>query len=251
MLGFVLMLRVLPCILRTSCVLALTLAFAPTSQATIIYQTGFESPFVLGSLSGQQGWSNSGTQFQIQNTRVQSGTQALELVNAPGGSNPFRAISYNSADNPETLVVAEWDFWVDSGTTQTMGVNLFRGDGLELITAMDLRGGRVALIVFSASGVPVTRTSFASDTWNRYRVEIDFSSTAVTAYLNNTLIGSGFIPFSSLGFLQFGATGGSSGVFFDNLSITSTTPNVVPEPGTWAMLAAGLAGLTLLRRRRA
>jgi hypothetical protein len=238
------MLRVLPCILRTSFVLALTFALAPTSQATVIYQTGFESPFTLGEFGGQQGWSNfGGTRFRIQNTRVQSGSQALEVVNATGQWSPFRAISYNSVGNPETFVVAEWDFWVNTDTTQVVSVNLYSEGAPQLsFTAMNFTDGSVRAF-FSAS------TPVAPDTWNRYRVEIDFSSTAVTAYLNNTLIGSGFFPSSSLGLVQFSANAGAGGVFFDNLSITSTAP--IPEPSTWAMLAAGLAGLTLLRRRQA
>jgi hypothetical protein len=47
------------------------------------------------------------------------------------------------------------------------------------------------------------------------------------------------------------AQGGLADLAFDNLSVNYRTPGVIPEPGAWAFLLAGVVPLALRLRRRA
>jgi hypothetical protein len=250
MLGSLLMLRVLRSSLSCLFVFALTVALAPTSQATVIYQTGFESPFTVGAIGGQQGWINTdinATRYRIQNSVVKDGTQAFQVAQSTAGSNVVREIGpYNPVGNSETLVVLELDFLLGAVSNAIGNLNLYDPTGNIVFRAMNFADGGVRLVPQDDA------TSVTRETWNRYRVELDFDSSTATAYLNGVLLTTSPtkpLNIPSIGYLQFGFNGGPGGIFIDNLSITSTEP--VPEPGTWAMLAAGLAGLTLLRRRQA
>lgn len=69
-------------------VCALLLSVAPSAQAEVIYQTGFEpTTFAPGTLTGQDGWQDFPPDpgGVVQTTTVAGGTQAVQLSLASGG----------------------------------------------------------------------------------------------------------------------------------------------------------------------
>jgi hypothetical protein len=70
-------------------------------------------------------------------------------------------------------------------------------------------------------------------------------------------LGNNFCPFVAAG-VSFAGTarsvsfaGVANQIVFDDVTFGSATPGqVIPEPGTWALLAAGLAGVAAVARRR-
>jgi len=47
-----------------------------------------------------------------------------------------------------------------------------------------------------------------------------------------------------------GVAGGTNSVYYDNISVTFGAATAVPEPGTLALMASGLIGVGLIRRRK-
>jgi len=237
--------------------LTLLLGGAGRVAADVIYQTGFENPpFVLGALSGQDGWSVFGVSgaATVQNTVVATGSQAAEVDASLVGAQqtgPYRIDPFDTSMSSNKVVVMQADVRLSSSTTETAWQFAALTDLAHFIGGFNvLPDGQLQLIT---PGFPLTASVVARDTWNHYEVLYDFGSDTFDVLINNTLIASNE-PFLTnetvfgLGLFDTFGSGNDQG-FLDNYSVTT-----LPEPSSLALLALGglaLAGWRRWKRKRA
>ena len=115
-------------------------------------------------------------------------------------------------------------------------------------TSITVRAGdgpnRTALTDFSTS---ITRAS-ATDIWEAtFRIDVDVSGNSISYFVNDVSLGTTEATVTDIGGVWFKTDQGDNNAFFniDNVSV------VVPEPGTYALIA-GLLGLScvMVRRRK-
>jgi hypothetical protein len=136
---------------------AVTLFIAvPQASAGIIYSTGFENPpFVLGPLTGQDGWQEFGsTAVMVENTVVKTGLQAVSVDgSATGQSGPFH-------EDPTAgpMVELQADLMLGSSTTQSGWQFAGLGSGLApFIGGIDTNAATNQMVLITA-GFPVVGT---------------------------------------------------------------------------------------------
>ena len=93
------------------------------------------------------------------------------------------------------------------------------------------------------------RTSVDSVSWQLVGSGTLIDLAGDTAALINSYTWAGAnLPLAR--WLEYRAVGGSHWSALDEINAMGAPAAAVPEPGTWAMLGAGLAGVGLLTRRR-
>lgn len=229
--------------------------FCRSARADILYQTGFESPFTLGNVNGQQGWSYYGSVSPgvIENTVYYAGTQALEFddstTSGENGNGIELSGDYNSNTDSDQIVQVSIEAYFTGDSEEVW-------DALSAFSSVGFLGQIVVNgpdAEFSTTGidgsVPIT-----FNTWNLYTLVFNYSTEQVLAYYNSTLIGSGaFASPSSTDLLEV-AVGYNNkpGVqtdtsYFDNLDVE----DIAPEPASWGLAGAALLGMVWFGRRRA
>jgi hypothetical protein len=140
---------------------ATLLAVAMPSQAQVIYSTGFEPPtYSPGPAGGQGGWSGGGV---IEDTQVQSGTQALE------GTGDFALARYVNYAVGGSTVILQSDFMnTGSDSTFQSGLALYSNTGF-LAQLYDF-GGVYYLGDYSQGTTP---QYFAPDVWHQLDIELN------------------------------------------------------------------------------
>jgi len=226
-------------------------------NAETISQVGFEKPtYSTGSLSGHNGWFNSGNVGVVENTFAFSGSQAvLYDTSARAGQYVNQDdFFYNSIHNPNQLVTVSVEayFTGDSNEVwEALGPDSSKG----FMGQIQVQDGYATfgLADSNIGAVPVT-----FDAWNQYSMVFDFSNDTEAAYINGILIGSSSfvtpgatnLTDTQIGYnSKFGRA--SDKGYFDDLSITATAvPAPVPEPADFSLVACGLlAGLGAFRGR--
>lgn len=204
--------------------------------APIVNTVGFEAPdFVLGNLSGQQGWTSSGSSGSlavVQDDFVFSGDQAVR-VDRTAASN--RRWADPVAGFPTgRFVTVSWDMAVT--VTQAAGVfgPFFGVDTYDdkdnpiavLGTlGVDATTGEV-LIQAEDTGVLIAPGPVvASDEWNHFEIELNFLNKTYRTYLNGDFV-------ASTGFVD-GSFGGDDFTDADIAAFAAAAdPASQNEPGT-------------------
>jgi len=101
---------------------------------------------------------------------------------------------------------------------------------------------------FSGATNESWQVSFGSETLSTNTVSVPNNSSS--AWESATLKLTASSASQVLSFLAIGSPNGQPPwVLLSNVTLTDASTPPIPEPGTLAMLAAGLAGLALMRRR--
>lgn len=178
---------------------------AVDAAGPILNTNGFET-YTLGDLAGQQGWFSAGSgnsTATIQQSTVLSGAQALTVQRA---ANSDRRWAVPVSGFPtQRFVVIDWDMRVSStGASSTFGP--FFG-----VEAYDASAATIGLlgslgvdattgdILYQAAGTGVlTETGMAAtfDTWNHYRIVLDFQTDQYHGFVNGTKV------INSIGFVD-------------------------------------------------
>jgi hypothetical protein len=243
---------------------------ASSAMATVGINTGFESPFTLGNIDGQQGWvavdtaNNHVTNVTISNVDPASGTQHLRLVGDPAETNDSGAkspIVPLASGTPTKTSFALKVGGVTPGPT-TGGADYF----FQLADRSNPSLGReVALMEFDFVGNIDVDTGGASlvpiGTWTpgvyaSYDISVDPSAQTITYSRNGTALFTGpTIPAASQGSdtpdqIQFVSDNFQQEGEFAHLDNLSLVP-VVPEPACAALvMATALGPARWLRGRR-
>jgi hypothetical protein len=171
------------------------------------------------------------------------------LVVPSGQSLISRAITYNSVNNPESLVRIQESFFLSATGShsiwQVLGVSGNEGFiGQLLIESNDKA-------VLGAGNGNMGSVSVTRGQWNSFELDLNFQTQRQSAYVNGVLIGQGTFanPTTSLGLVGFGVNNlpGKDQAFVDNLSITSSA---VPELSTLTLLGIDAACLIMITMRR-
>lgn len=217
-----------------SLVFCIALAAGPAAHANLLVNGSFEegafvnqgnqtmSPSVGSTvipgwtvITDATAWINAGNPFGL---TASDGSRFLDLTNYSAGA-PYAGLSQTFA----TLAGATYTLSFDLGGSNAWG----RPDGL-IASAAGMSQ------VFTTGPASVTTPN---NDW--YQESMTFTASGATTTL--TLQGSA-------GFNYIGL----DNVVVELLSAPGTPPDpvpAIPEPGTWALMAAGLVALGLLRRR--
>jgi hypothetical protein len=173
--------------------------------ATIVDSGGFES-YTLGQLEGQHGWLAAGSgagSATVETSVVATGSKAVALQK---GANVDRRWAVPVTGQPSgRFIVIDWDMRV-TGTGAEAGIfgPFF---GVEANDDADTQAVSVlgnfgvdsttgdVLYQSPADGILIeTGTKAAFDTWNSYRMVLDFQTHQYTGFFNGVqLVSSGFV----------------------------------------------------------
>ena len=213
------------------------------------------------------------------------GTQAVKVDRGANSDSrwavPVNALGYPDYPNPfppepaQPLICITWDMRVEQSAAPPLGsfaplfgVEAYDDDGnpVALMASM-LVDSRTGDVLYQAPGsgfLTETGSVVGFGAWNRYHIELDYSTHLYELMLNNTSLGTfGFVDQSNVvgGLNQFSdadiatvAGGGDPAslaatgtAYFDNFLVREGP--CIPEPAAAVLAAIGIVGLQVRRRR--
>ena len=196
----------------------------------------FESAqgFNIGNIAGQNGWGGTQAAYigVISNEQANPGTQSLKITgnngtvhNTLGGAisptfsvtGSVVTVAFNAYFTPSTPAGDESDFFFSpqSPTESTINARLrftFEGD----IFVVDTDPSTLQL------GYVETGASFTKNTWNTYRIELDFANSEARYFQNGTLIYTGgIVGGTKVGNLAITNDNYNSSAYFDGIQVLS------------------------------
>lgn len=233
--------------------------FSSSASAQTLYSTGFENPpFTTGSIEAQDGWQVLGgtaNAVQIENTKSESGSQAVEVIPAldtrQTGPYHMNATSASMVDLSADIYIAsssnqsEWQFAALSSTFSPFlgGIDIFSDGSIHTITA----------------GFPTVGT-WTYNAWNRVDLRFDITHQTYSLSIDGSLIASnipncgdngpctgGQAANYGIGLFDTLGTGANNDIgYMDNYSVA-----VVPEPATTTLLLVSGLAISICKSRKA
>jgi hypothetical protein len=210
------------------------------------------------------------------------GTQAVRVDRARNNDVRWAVqvdhLGYPDYPNPfppepaQPLICISWDMRVEqtAGPAGTFGpyfaVEAYDDSGtIGLLGSLGV-DATTAEVLYQAPGTGVLTPSGASVSfgeWNRFAIELDYSSDEYSIFLNGLMLGTfGFVDpgldqFSDADISAVGAAGDAASqalegtAYFDNFLVREGPCMVIPEPAAWAVMgmAIGAVACGALRRR--
>jgi hypothetical protein len=255
------MIRFLEKLVAPTIALAMVAIAAPARANTVLYSTSFEDPpFTTGSIAGQSGWSVFGPGgVSVESFLADTGSQAVFI---PGGV-ASQTGTYYTTTTTGPLVDLSADLAIFTSSTQTNwqfgalapglsaflgGINILADGSIEAQTA-----GNPIIGTFTRA------TGFNSSAWVNVNLLFDLATQTYDISVGGVTLDSN-VPFCGSDGACTGATlstfadglfdgfgGGNDSGFMDNYSVTLVT--ATPEPGNIGLIALGLVGIGLVRRK--
>jgi len=172
------------------------------------FESSVDNAGALGSVDGQHGWAVTGTgTATVQNTTVQSGSQALSVSGA--------AVSHAFDGSPTNVWIT---LWAKPSTGIVAPVDITpEASAVFYVNSNNL------LVAYNSTTATVLSAVSVSNGWNKFEVSCDYSSKVWNLQLNDTLVVSNFAfygartSFQSLEILETAAA-----LYLDELSITDS-----------------------------
>lgn len=238
---------------------AAVLAIASGANAAVIYSTSFESPFTVGALNGQQGWTADAGSVANTAGNARTGTQYAQMTGSQIGTSAKWAWNGNFSLSAAQLAVAPI---VRAGVWTAQGGNL----GTKVVTAgldlYDTNVARIGLIYIASDGSVnvldgnglgggTAAGTVNVSAYHHLEVEANFQTMTVEFFVDGVSIYVGGHVSSDFGDADIRSTRsttGTGGTTYITAYDDFTLENNVPAPGALALM--GLGGLVAGRRRR-
>jgi len=229
-----------------ACGLIVSACSSGLSQTTV-YSTGFESPgFAPGPVVNQSGWTAelAGTTLdaQVQAGSANTGSQALKITANPstaaGGWVFYDPIEIAPVAANTPLVTAEFSMFIKSSAAQSggWGMDVF-STNINFMASWQVDLNNQIRAQDGSNGFVASANTVARDTWNRYKLEMNFVTNRYSVAVNDELfhnnltltLGSGII--GDFDFRHSQQIPANDFALFDDFSVTVGVP--VPAPIEW------------------
>lgn len=238
---------------------AAVLALASGASASVLYSTGFESPFVAGSLNGQQGWLADAGTIINNAANAHSGNQYANMTGTQIGTSAkwawYGGASFTPGVSDGIVTMTCWAGIFDYAGTKTVTAGLDAYDtNISRIGAVYLvSDGSIGVIDGLAAGGQTAAGTVSIGVYHKLQMVANYSTQSIEFFVDGVSLYVG--SFASTDFSDVdirgtrsttGSGGGTTNCRFDDYSIETSA---VPAPGALALV--GLGGLVASRRRRA
>lgn len=177
--------------------LGLALALSPAYCQTL-YSTGFESPeFLIGNLTGQNGWQafhlSAPNQGTVSNALALSGSQSARIqpVNGASSSWWWKPINHNTGGSGYVTIL--WDMYVGSGTVPSAyGIDCYDPETFRIAGMLINEQSRVLMVQTNGFNTTLidTRVTYTRGTWARFKLELNYNTMTFRLVMNNQLLGT-------------------------------------------------------------